>query len=177
MSNENKTAQEIIDEAFPSSVNRFMEPQVTEKQKWASLDGKPGTSYIPLDVFEGPHDNSGEHFTEDGIYKPGEYEFEIIEGYGARLSAPGYLDCTEWSVFETDIEAAEYLAEQYGDADEEDEEPCAVDECNNYGTIDPEDGRGKVCEGHVGDAKLDEGPCVNDHDHGTTPCEPGQATE
>ena len=41
-------------------------------------------------------------------------------GYGARLSAPGYLDCTEWAVFETEDEAREYLEEMYPD-DEEDE--------------------------------------------------------
>lgn len=33
---------------------------------------------------------------------------ELIEarfGYGVRLSAPGYLDCTEWEVFDTEAEA------------------------------------------------------------------------
>lgn len=38
---------------------------------------------------------------------------EKIEGYGARLSAPGYTDCTEWTVFDTEAEAKAYLEEQY----------------------------------------------------------------
>jgi hypothetical protein len=46
--------------------------------------------------------------------------WENIKGYGARLSAPGYLDCTEWTVFDTEDEAREYLEEMYPD-DEEDE--------------------------------------------------------
>lgn len=39
----------------------------------------------------------------------------LIRGYGARLSMPGYLDCTEWCVFKTLREARKYLKEMYGD--------------------------------------------------------------
>ena len=39
------------------------------------------------------------------------------EGYGARLSAQGYMDCTEWAVFDTEEEARAYLDETYGDED------------------------------------------------------------
>lgn len=36
------------------------------------------------------------------------------EGWCARLSAPGYMDCTEWQgPFDTALEAAEALAEAY----------------------------------------------------------------
>jgi hypothetical protein len=48
----------------------------------------------------------------------GEEGFDDITepGYYARLSAPGYLDCTEWSgPYRTELEAALYLAEQYGE--------------------------------------------------------------
>ena len=45
-------------------------------------------------------------------YTEGEpQEWENITGYGARLSAPGYLDCTPWEVFESEQEALDYLAE------------------------------------------------------------------
>jgi len=43
----------------------------------------------------------------------------LIEGYGARLSAPGYLDCTEWAVFDTVAQAEQYLEEMYGDEESE----------------------------------------------------------
>lgn len=41
------------------------------------------------------------------------------------MSAPGFLDCTEWSVFDTAEEAEQYLADNYdgeeetGEGDEE----------------------------------------------------------
>ena len=38
---------------------------------------------------------------------------EVIDGWGARLSAPGYMDCTDWSVFATESEANKFLAEYY----------------------------------------------------------------
>ncbi len=45
--------------------------------------------------------------------------WELIQGYGARLSAPGYLDCTEWTVFDTPEEAQAYLDENFPDEEEE----------------------------------------------------------
>lgn len=41
---------------------------------------------------------------------------ENAAGWYSRLSAPGYLDCTEWSgPYETEDEALEDLFEMYGD--------------------------------------------------------------
>jgi hypothetical protein len=40
---------------------------------------------------------------------------ELLTGYLARFSAPGYLDCTEWAVFPSHEAAAAYLAEQEGE--------------------------------------------------------------
>jgi hypothetical protein len=42
--------------------------------------------------------------------------------FGARLSAPGYMDCTEWSLYDSEEEAREGLADVYGD-DQEGEAP------------------------------------------------------
>ena len=39
---------------------------------------------------------------------------EVCKGYFARLSAPGYLDCTEWSCYKTLREARASLRE-YGE--------------------------------------------------------------
>jgi hypothetical protein len=39
---------------------------------------------------------------------------ELIRGaFGARLSAPGYMDSTEWTVFDTEEEAKQYLCEAF----------------------------------------------------------------
>jgi hypothetical protein len=41
---------------------------------------------------------------------------ECEDGFYCRLSAPGYLDCTEWSgPFETEEEAVAELLRMYGD--------------------------------------------------------------
>jgi hypothetical protein len=47
--------------------------------------------------------------------------WENIKGYGARLSAPGYLDCTEWAVFDTEEEAEKYLTDMYPEDGEPEE--------------------------------------------------------
>jgi hypothetical protein len=35
-------------------------------------------------------------------------------GWLARLSAPGYMDCTDWTAHETEQDAIDYLIETYG---------------------------------------------------------------
>jgi len=54
--------------------------------------------------------------------------WENIKGYGARLSAPGYLDCTPFVVFDTQEEAEQYLTDEYPEdgepEDDEDEATC-----------------------------------------------------
>lgn len=37
------------------------------------------------------------------------------EGYLARMSAPGYLDCTAYSAHKTEQDAIEYLEQMYGE--------------------------------------------------------------
>lgn len=60
-----------------------------------------------------------EYFTLTEVMRECECEKEDVEtltGYYARLSMPGYLDCTEWAgPFDTVEEAEEYLTDTYGD--------------------------------------------------------------
>jgi len=54
------------------------------------------------------------------VYSYGKvYSATIRTGVGARLSAPGYMDCTEWSVFDTEEEAQTYLDETYPEDEDE----------------------------------------------------------
>ena len=46
---------------------------------------------------------------------------EFKTGYLARLSASGYMDCTEWSAFDTEVEAIEYLLETYNDGEDDED--------------------------------------------------------
>jgi len=89
-------------------ISGFMQPQI-EHGAWWMVDGNCGIDYIPAD-FCGA-DEIGDFVESTHFYgKP-----EIVIGYGARLSAPGYMDCTEWCVFATEQEARDYLEEMYGD--------------------------------------------------------------
>lgn len=40
-------------------------------------------------------------------------EISLVDGWGARLSMPGYMDATDWGVFETQDEAMQYLLEMH----------------------------------------------------------------
>ena len=102
----------------------FMEPQI-EFGEWYEIDGPNGTEVIPADIvgdvdlddFGSGNDipDALDSYCENRTA----YSIQKREGWGARLSAPGYLDCTDWSVFDSEDEARSYLAEMYGDNDED----------------------------------------------------------
>lgn len=85
----------------------FMERQVTRKRAWHKIDGTAGTEWYDAEDFTAEQARAE--------YRGEIWSCETIKGYGARLSAPGYLDCTEWTVFKTVQEAEAFLEEQYGD--------------------------------------------------------------
>lgn len=109
----------------------FMEKQITSKQDWVKVETSAGVEFLPVAELglyvrstNGAYQLSESELAKyhnmlapycEGIPE----EWETISGYGARMSAPGYMDCTEWVVFDTVEEAESYLAENYGD-DEED---------------------------------------------------------
>jgi len=110
----------------------FMQQQITARCLWIEIDGDNGTTFVPADVVGGGW-TDGEEFTRENDafdtrraivrdYYEGSriWEIKTRMGYGARLSAPGYMDCTEWSVFDTEQAAQEYLDETYGDETEDD---------------------------------------------------------
>jgi hypothetical protein len=111
----------------------FMQRQVTGKQHWVRVETTHGTEFVPGELLQVRDSDTATHPLSDfdrerykkaiWQYTEGEPQlWENIIGYGARLSAPGYMDCTEWCVFDTDEEAEEYLSEMYGDEDEEEED-------------------------------------------------------
>lgn len=114
-------------------MSNFMQRQVTGLENWLSVETTQGTEFIRIaDTILFVRDSStvthpmSDEDRADTIEKIQPYveghpqSWENIKGYGARLFAPGYLDCTEWSVFDTKEEAEKYLDELYPD-DEEDE--------------------------------------------------------
>jgi len=77
-------------------IKMFMEPEITEKQTWNLVE------------------ECGEYYYIESQYvTPSMTVTETIQGYGARLTAPGYLDCTDWEICDSVDEAREYLADTY----------------------------------------------------------------
>ncbi len=110
-----------------------MEPEIVYGQ-WILVDGPAGTEHIEADlvgqVEEYPKPGQPGTGDEPGgerqpIPIPDElqayventtaWEIKVVSGWGARLSAPGYLDATPWTVFETEEEARAYLADEQAD--------------------------------------------------------------
>ncbi len=89
----------------------FMEKQIIESG-YVECETSEGTEIVPLDLVGGdPSIDSLADFVSGEIS-----EFTVHEkGFLSRLSAPGYMDCTEWSAHETEKEAEESLAEMYDD--------------------------------------------------------------
>lgn len=102
----------------------FMEREITHKQAWYSVDGHMGTEYVPADLVGDitiPEDGTIPEALAEYCQNREAWSIERIEGFGARMSAPGYMDATEWTVFPTEAEAEAYLTEYYADDEDEDE--------------------------------------------------------
>jgi hypothetical protein len=120
----------------------FMQRQITKKRKWYEIETNCGTWFVDVADIDG---GKFAQALEEGLkldtwaletlskdylqYTEGSRleGLSVREGYGARLSAPGYLDCTEWSVFDTKEEAEAYLDEYYPE-DEDGEEQDAEEQ-------------------------------------------------
>ncbi|MEK6832731.1 MAG: hypothetical protein AABY32_01675 [Nanoarchaeota archaeon] len=107
-----------------------MEKQV-EYGTWIEVNTNCGISFFPADLLDNKdiiylkNNPDVDDIPNQLIDKIKQYiegneiwTVEVTDGYGARLSAPGYMDCTEWSVFETEQEAIDYIDEFYGDDEE-----------------------------------------------------------
>ena len=88
----------------------FMQRQVTSALKWYEIDTSHGIEFLEFSYIGQVQDKAE---LQKYIEAPEIYSFEIITGMGARLSAPGYLDCTPWTVFDSEEKAIEYLDEYY----------------------------------------------------------------
>jgi hypothetical protein len=95
----------------------FMQNQVTRKIRWIEVDSDAGTEWIPFENAKTSNPTASD--VKDFIQGRKVYSVRVVDGYGARLSAPGYLDCTEWTVFDTEEEAEKYLLDTFGDDDSE----------------------------------------------------------
>lgn len=112
--------------AAKKTADSFMQEQVVQGD-WIEVDGPAGTEWVEADLVDPEEVEElkalGEGKTSLDGTELGQFTenktavgIEIRKGWwGARLSAPGYMDRTEWTVFETEEEAREFLKEFYGE--------------------------------------------------------------
>ena len=97
----------------------FMTYEITSKQPWWQVEDN-GTTFYPCGFFT--REQIAEMHDLDLDDEEQAERIEQIQGYGARLSAPGYLDATEWGVYDSRAAAWAALEEMYGN-DEANDEP------------------------------------------------------
>ena len=78
----------------------FMQVEVSGPETWIEVDGPYGMEIVPCDVCGSIEDcdNSAEAWNQVSDYFENRecYTIDEVTGYSGRLSAPGYMDCTEW---------------------------------------------------------------------------------
>lgn len=100
---------------FLASCN-FMQP-VIEHSTYFQVETACGTETIPGDVVGRTVGTAAEYFSNycEGRILDADKCVPLQSGYLARMSAPGYMDCTEWAAFDTEQKAREYLVSMFGE--------------------------------------------------------------
>jgi hypothetical protein len=101
----------------------FMKPVIEYAEYW-EVETSVGTEIVPSDVVDvtnvGVLHDEGSVLARVAPYVEGTPRTVIgHHGWIARMSAPGYMDCTEWSCHTSYEAAAEYLEEMYGEESDE----------------------------------------------------------
>jgi len=109
-----KDGKKVVEELKMNKKSSFMKPQIVFDDWWM-VDGADGITYFPADMFS-------EEDVREAVFGP-VYEIILLKDkYGVRWSAPGYMDATEWTVFDTEQEALDYIKEEeefYGEPKED----------------------------------------------------------
>lgn len=136
-------------------MNGHMQPQIQESGAWV-VETASGESFVVPEDLVGAPDEIADESPDDGTisisfaqaekvrdalaeYLPegisSESEIESAEfhpsGYVCRMSAPGYMDCTDWEWHETEQEAADSLIENYSDESTDDSSDDSTDDSTN----------------------------------------------
>ena len=101
----------------------FMEPEIIQGRGWeVETDG--GTFYVPdlaLEATVGPVARILMQYAPEPV--GGRHvAHRRVKGYFCRLSAPGYLDATDWEFFTTEADADAWAAEEESAVDEDEDE-------------------------------------------------------
>lgn len=101
----------------------FMCPEIWQ-ESYYTVETKHGTEIVPVDVC-GILEETDDEWTDEELQdhfrdyiEGGEvYSAELSEGWLYRLSAPGYMDCTDTGSAATEQEAIEALLDLYCDGE------------------------------------------------------------
>ena len=98
----------------------FMRQEIY-KGSYFEIETTNGTEIVPSDVIGRTMGTHVEAFANylDGKPFDDDEVIECKEGWLARLSAPGYMDCTTWGAYASEEAARAALVEMYGDDDTE----------------------------------------------------------
>ncbi len=110
----------------------FMTPAY-DRTDWIEVEGRQGTYVIPADIVgltSKDFDDDQVSHNDDDLQKYTAL-VDIVEDYqensadqietisfirnkiGVRLSASGYMDCTDWSIFDTENAARDFVSDFY----------------------------------------------------------------
>lgn len=98
------------------------------------IETKNGTQIVPIGTYCDDEilkliDNTNVH---DLITALNKGLYNQLEGWFARFSAPGYMDCTDWNgPYDSELHAMRELDEQYGPLEDEDLEGTDFTTCGN----------------------------------------------
>lgn len=98
----------------------FMKPDI-QRGAYYEIDTTAGTEIVPASVCPRAETAGDLRPYLEGHPTDSDEKVELKEGWLARLSASGYIDCTDWSAHKTEQDAVEYLKTMYG-YDEESED-------------------------------------------------------
>jgi hypothetical protein len=113
----------------------FMTPEFTGATDWLKIDGREGSVYVEisntgltLDEIQRFMNEAGEDewwiHSDFDLYVHDFIPYDVDEvwavevhkkKFGARISASGYLDCSEWTIHNNPTAALDYLREMFVD--------------------------------------------------------------
>lgn len=114
----------------------FMEPEYEEGLWLEVIVDDDSVEYISAALFHKlPDEEDLQPYLTPSIRKSFDVDeeeeprtlYNVVRGVGARLSAPGYMDATEWFVLGTVEHAKKYIKEQY-EVDPETGEPLSEED-------------------------------------------------
>ncbi len=110
-------AEDDAEDADPFA-GSFMQPQVYRGAYFA-IDTSEGVEIVPADVIGRTMSTVAEVFANyvSGKISDPDAGAAPRDGWLARMSASGYLDCTDWTAHESEAEAMAHLVEMYGNAE------------------------------------------------------------